>query len=117
MTETIGERLTKAMTTVLGDVKLYYCEAESDCLPFVVYDYTATPRYSKDGIYAYDGAAQIITVADTYDEMHELARAVQAAVLGLNGSDGLTVRLASIADQCQEGIWRNDLYINILQKQ
>ena len=117
MTETIGERLTKAMTTVLGDVKLYYCEAESDCLPFVVYDYTATPRYSKDGIYAYDGAAQIITVAGTYDEMHELARAVQATVLGLNGSDGLTVRLASIADQCQEGIWRNDLYINILQKQ
>lgn len=117
MTEAIGERLTKAMTTVLGDVKLYYCEAESDCLPFVVYDYTATPRYSKDGIYAYDGAAQIITVADTYDEMHELARAVQAAVLELNGSDGLTVRLTSIADQCQEGIWRNDLYINILQKQ
>ena len=117
MTETIGERLTKAMTTVLGDVKLYYCEAESDCLPFVVYDYTATPRYSKDGIYAFDGAAQIITVADTYDEMHELARAVQAVVLGLNGSDGLTVRLTSIADQCQEGIWRNDLYINILQKQ
>lgn len=117
MTETIGERLTTAMTTVLGDVKLYYCEAESDCLPFVVYDYTATPRYSKDGIYAFDGAAQIITVADTYDEMHELARAVQAAVLGLNGSDGLTVRLTSTADQCQEGIWRNDLYINILQKQ
>ncbi len=117
MTETIGERLTKAMTAVLGDVKLYYCEAESDCLPFVVYDYTATPRYSKDGIYAYDGAAQIITVADTYDEMHGLARAVQAAVLALNGSDGLTVRLTSIEDQCQEGIWRNDLYINILQKQ
>ena len=117
MTEAIGERLTKAMTTVLGYVKLYYCEAESDCLPFVVYDYTATPRYSKDGIYAYDGAAQIITVADTYDEMHELAGAVQAAVLELNGSDGLTVRLTSTADQCQEGIWRNDLYINILQKQ
>lgn len=116
MTETIGERLTAAMTAVLGDVKLYYSEAESDCLPFVVYDYTATPRYSKDGIYAYDGAAQIITVADTYDGMHDLATTVQAAVLALNGVGGLTVQLSSSADQCQEGIWRNDLYINVLQK-
>lgn len=115
--ERIGEVLTRAISAAIGmEVTLYYQEAESDVMPYVVYDYTANPRYTKEGITSYYGYAQIVTVADNYHDMHALATAITKAIVNLNGSEGVSTSLGPIKDSCEEGIWRNDLTINILQK-
>lgn len=105
--ERIGEIITSSVTAVIGsDVPLYYCEAESDTLPYVLYDYRAARQYIKSGPELFSGNLQTVVVAETYDTMRRLQESILGALESLTlGADNMTCSLMQAEDSCAEGVW------------
>lgn len=74
------------ITTALKDsVDLYYLEASTDKLPYVVYDYDSSPFRTKDGVYKYVANVRIAIVADTLTEAESIDTTVHSLISTISG--------------------------------
>lgn len=114
MTENIGQKITEFLA---GVVPVNLSEAETDAYPFAVYDYTAEPLRTKDGVAKYSAEVRLRVVSKDADQAIQKAdAAAQAIHAGAAATAGSYVmRVMSSSTTCVDGIWTVEMMINTNQ--
>ena len=100
----ISTKLTDLLRSAIGtEATLYYNEAESDVMPYVVYTIESTPVGDKSAIVAYECEVRITIVALDYDTCDRLAGFIEDAMYTQAEIDSVVYELRE--SSCSEGTW------------
>ena len=110
----ISTKLTDLLRSAIGtEATLYYNEAESDVMPYVVYTIESTPVGDKESIVAYECEARITIVALDYDSCDRLAGLIEDAMYDQAEIECVTYELRE--SSCSEGTWSAVLTYKLIQ--
>ena len=113
-TNDIDTKLTDLLRSAIGtEATLYYNEAESDVMPYVVYTIDSTPVGDKELIVAYECEARITIVALDYDTCGRLAGLIEDVMYTQEKIDGSWYELRE--SSCSEGTWSVVLTYKLIQ--
>ena len=108
--ETIGQAFEAAASEI---APTYLAEAETDEYPFIVYNQSLSPDFSKDGIVAIHSQLEATVVDRDPDHAEEIAGLLAAAMR--NNMANYSVRPDSLSRDCTDGIWEITLTWIIIQ--
>lgn len=109
-----NEKIGKAFEAAVGNIApCYLAEAETDEYPFIVYNQTVTPVWTKDGIGALQSTLEAAVVSADADEAEEVAGLVARAVRTQMTAFGVVPQ--TLDRDCTNGIWQISLTWAITQ--
>lgn len=112
MTEQIKDTLVAA----IGDIApIFLDEAEVDEFPFVTYDITITPFYTKDGVYKLVADIRIYCISKDPDEAKSISGQVKAAIAEQMTEGQFHAVERDTTPKCYEGIWDIETNYQITQ--
>lgn len=111
MTNTIGQKLKEIIDPI---TTLYLSEAQTDNLPFCVYDAEYREERTKEGIYKVVGYITLFVVAMTFEQAESLMTAIKTAINGIESPQYNSTFIME-DKKSYEGVWILKAEYNINQ--
>ena len=110
------EQIKNALVDAIGDIApVFLDEAEVDEFPFVTYDITITPFYTKDGVYKLVADVRLYCISKDPDEAKAISADVKAAIAEQMGDGQFHAVEVNETPKCYEGIWDIETNYQITQ--
>lgn len=110
MTNTIGQKLKEIIDPI---TTLYLSEAQTDNLPFCVYDPEYREELTKEGVYKIVGYITLFVVAMTFEQAENLMTAIKTAISEIQSPYNSTFIMED--KKSYEGVWILKAEYNINQ--